>query len=136
MRNYQNAKLQELTTAIQCLAFLHSPDMETFFAETAVDTFDIDWYNCSKEEANGLSMLLKMAKMVSPLMQSMPEMAAILSSTAIQGFDNIVKHLAPYEFLLEKLTNRQLTESQIETELVKVSMLFRRKNMYHLYQNL
>lgn len=62
-----------------------------------------------------------------------PEITVFLPAMIKQGFENVVNRLGMYERLLDKLASEKLSASQIETEILKVAMLYNRNRMSNLY---
>lgn len=134
MKNYQNYTQQQgINTVFQYLAFLHTPDAQAIFLEMANDDFDINWYNCDAENASALKALLQMANMYNAFQQDTPEITVFLPAMIKQSFENVVNRLGMYERLLDKLASEKLSASQIETEILKVAMLYNRNRMSNLY---
>lgn len=136
MKNYHHDNLKDFAVFLQYLNYLHSPAADEIFTELSADDFNIDWYNCSQEDAKSLLLLLNLSKMIAPLIETVPQVVAIFPPKTLDSLSNILERLNGYEPLLERLSNQVLTASQIETELIKISMLHRRNEMRHLYQNL
>lgn len=119
--------------ALQGLSFLHSEGAKLVFSEITQDSFIVDWYSCDKNTAANLLALLQSAKFYQTLRQNTPEIMAICPKEMNQAFDNLYISLIDYEMLLQKLSVETLSESRIETEILKAAMFYNRERMSDIY---